>query len=467
METQPDINYINGIIEKQKAFFKSGTTKSLKFRKQQLKKLDKILTDNSAKMDEALAVDLGMHPYEAMTIDYAPVHAEIRFILQNIDKWVTPEVVPTSLFHFPGSSKIVREPYGNTFIISPWNYPFRLSFMPIATAIAAGNTVVLKPSEVSGASSKLIAEMINHHFDEGFIHVIEGGVELTTEMLKKKWDLVYFTGSPAVGKIVYQAAAQHLTPVILELGGKNPAIIARDANITLAAKRIMWGKLIKTGQTCVAPDYLFVHESVKDKFINALKAEIEKAYGSNPLESESYGKIINDRHYQRLKSYLNDGKIILGGRFDDARHKIEPTLLMDVSPDSKVMTEEIFGPILPVYTFNQMEEAIAFSNERDIPLSAYIFSKSGATRQKFVEQIQCGNACENDTILQISASQMPFGGVGNSGIGTTHGKHGFDSFSHLKSVLYRGPQGTDPFLRYAPYKKGKTGLMKFLIRKLL
>lgn len=464
MENQ---SLIDSIIEKQQAFFKTGATLNLKFRKQQLKKLDRLLHDYSSKMDEALAADLGMHPYESMAVDYTPVHAEIRFILQNIDKWAAPEHVPTSLFHFPGSSKIIREPYGNTLIISPWNYPFRLTFMPLATAIATGNTSFIKPSEVSSASSKLIAEMINNHFDPGLAYVMEGGVELTTEILKRKWDLVYFTGSPMVGKIVYQAAAKHLTPVILELGGKNPAIIAKDANIKLAAKRILWGKLVKTGQTCVAPDYLFIHESIKTKFIDALKQEIEKAYGSNPLDSDSFGKIINDKHYQRVKSYLNDGKIIVGGKFDDNRHKIEPTLLEDVSPDSKVMTEEIFGPILPVFTFNDLAEPIEFSNKREKPLSAYIFSSSSTTRKKFVENIQCGNACENDTVLQIACSQMPFGGIGDSGIGTTHGKHGFDSFSHLKSVLYRGPQGVDPFLRYAPYKASKTKLFKFLIRKLL
>lgn len=464
MENQPNID---SIIEKQKAFFKSGVTLDLKFRKQQLKTLDRLLNDYSAKMDEALATDLGMHPYESMAVDYTPVHAEIRFILQHIDKWAAPEVVPTSLFHFPGSSKIIKEPYGNTLIISPWNYPFRLTFMPLATAIATGNTALIKPSEVSTASSKLIAEMINNHFDPGLACVMEGGVEITTEILKRKWDLVYFTGSPAVGKIVYQAAARHLTPVILELGGKNPAVIAKDANIKLAAKRILWGKLVKTGQTCVAPDYLFVHESIKDKFIDALKQEIEKAYGKNPMDSESYGKIINDRHYQRVKSYLTDGKIILGGKYDDVRHKIEPTLLENVSPESRVMTEEIFGPVLPVFTFKDLEEPIAFSNGREKPLSAYIFSSSASTRKKFIENIQCGNACENDTILQIACSQMPFGGIGDSGIGTTHGKHGFDSFSHFKSVLYRGPQTVDPFLRYAPYKQSRSKLFKFLIRKLL
>ena len=333
--------------------------------------------------------------------------------------------------------------------------------------MSAGNCVLIKPSEHSAATSKVMEELINENFDEGYIHVVQGEAEITQEILANRWDYIFFTGGTEIGRIIYQAAAKHLTPVTLELGGKSPCVVDKNVNINLAAKRIAWGKIVNSGQTCIAPDYLFVHKDIKDKMIEALKKHIKISYGDTPIDSPDYCKIINQKQYDRLKGYLNLGELIAGGRYNDEKQMIEPTILLNPPKDSKVMTEEIFGPILPIFTYTDFDEVIKFINEREKPLASYIFSNSRKIREKFLTSTSSGGACENDTVLHISSSTMAFGGVGESGIGGYHGKFSFDTFSHHKSVMHRRPHLIDPYLRYAPYSANKLGIMRFMLKKFL
>ena len=454
-------------IAKQRAYFKTGVTKDVNWRIKQIKKLMQLISKNEAKISEALKQDLHKASYESLSVEIGPVFADASHILQHIREWAEPETVPTSLFHMPGGSKIYKEPYGNVLLISPWNYPFLLTISPLIGAMSAGNCVLIKPSEHSVATSRVMEELINQNFDEGYIHVVQGDAEITQEILKSRWDYIFFTGGTEIGRIIYQAAARHLTPVTLELGGKSPCVVDKQVNVDLAAKRITWGKTINSGQTCIAPDYLYVHEDIKDKMIDALKKHIRKSYGDAPMDHPDYCKIINQRQYSRLKNYLNDGPIVSGGKFDDAKQMIEPTILLNPAKDSPVMTEEIFGPILPVFTFKKIDEAIDFINEREKPLAAYIFSNSNKVREKFLTSTSSGGACVNDTVLHISSSNMAFGGVGESGTGGYHGKFSFDTFSHHKSVMHRMPHMLDPYLRYAPYSGKKLGLMRFFLKKFL
>lgn len=458
---------ISEVINAQEEFFRSGATRDVKFRIQQIKKLLKLVVENENQLYDAIYKDLKKHPYESLSVEWGPVVAEIKHQLAHIREWSEPEYVKTSLFHTPGTSRIIREPYGRVLIISPWNYPFMLSIDPLVGAMAAGNCVILKPSEHSPNVSAMMADMINKNFDKKYIHVIQGAVEESQELLSHKFDYIFYTGSTEVGKIIYQAAARNLTPVTLELGGKSPCVVHKDAGISLAAKRIVWGKFIGSGQTCIAPDYVFVHESKKDQFIAALKDAIGKAYGSDPLKSDSYPKIINQRQYDRLKSYLDNGTIVAGGHFNDATLQIEPTIMVDAPFDSPVMTNEIFGPILPVYTYKELDEVIRFVNDREKPLAAYIFSRSQKTRDRFIANTSSGGVTENDTVLHIASSNMPFGGVGASGTGGYHGKFSFDTFSHKRSVMYRMPHLLDPYVRFAPYTKGKMGLMRWFLKNFL
>lgn len=458
---------ISSLVQEQNRYFKTGKSRDVNFRIKELKKLKKLLEENEEKILDALQKDLKKHPYESLSIEVGPAYAEIKHQIAHVKEWAQPEYVSTSLFHTPGTSKIIREPYGKVLIISPWNYPLLLAINPIAGALAAGNSVILKPSEHSSNVSQVLADIINPNFDKGLLHVVLGGIETSQQLLSHKFDYIFYTGGTEVGRIIYQAAAKNLTPVTLELGGKSPCVIHKDAMINLAAKRIMWGKLINAGQTCLAPDYVFVHESVKDKFINSLTSSIKNAYGEEPLKSDSLAKIINSKQYERLKGYLNNGDIVFGGKFNDDTLQIEPTILMNAPYDSPVMKEEIFGPILPVYTYKNLDDVIQFINERDKPLGAYIFSKSNRIRSEFIEKTSSGGVTENDTVLHISSSHMPFGGVGSSGIGGYHGKFSFDTFSHKRSVLHRMPHLLDPYLRYAPYKKQKFGIMRWMLRKFL
>ena len=467
MQTIQSPVIISEIVKKQKAFFRSGKTKNLNFRIEQIKKLNKLVQQHEKEIYDALNHDLNKPHYESMMVETGPFYAEIKHTLKHIREWATPEIVPTSLFNTPGASKIIREPYGNVLIIAPWNYPFQLTFSPLVGAMAAGNCAILKPSEHAPHTSAIMKKIINQHFEEEYIHVIEGGVKETQELLHERWDYIFYTGGPEVGRIIYQAAAKHLTPVTLELGGKSPCVVHKDADIKLAAKRIAWGKWINSGQTCLAPDYLFVHAEVKDKLVDALKNAVNNSYGNDPINSSDYCKIINEKHYNRLKGYLNDGEILFGGKYDDEKLKIEPTVLFNPPFHSTVMTEEIFGPILPVYTYNNIQEVIEFVNSREKPLATYLFSKSSSVQRQYLDHTSSGGVTINDTVLHISSSEMPFGGVGESGLGAYHGKYSFDTFSHKKSVLYRGPQPLDNYLRFPPYKQSRFKLMKSLLKRFL
>lgn len=462
----PSSDLLN-LYHAQKAFFQEGHTRSYAFRLAQIKKLNDLVNKHQQNLIDALQKDLEKHAYEGLITELGPFFSEVKDTLKHLRSWMQPESVTTSLFNTPGSSEIIREPYGNVLVIAPWNYPFLLSFSPLLGAMAAGNCVILKPSEHAPHSAAAMAAIINQHFDPSYIHVIEGGVEETQALLNTRWDYIFFTGGPAIGKIIYKAAAEHLTPVTLELGGKSPCVVHKDANLKLAAKRIAWGKWINSGQTCLAPDYLFVQADVKQKFIQYLSDAIHAHYGADPIKSPDYGKIINHRHYERLKSYLSQGRITAGGKYDDGLMRIEPTIMEQVSADSPVMQEEIFGPILPVYTYDKIDEVYAFINKREKPLASYLFSASSAVQKQFLAEISSGGVSINDTVMHITSSQMPFGGVGQSGIGGYHGKYSFDTFSHKKSVLRRGIQPLDTIFRFPPYNMKLLKMMKELLKRFL
>ncbi len=442
---------IKTIVQKQRDYFNSGATKSVKFRKEQLTLLKNLVSTHEADFIEALKKDLRKHEFEAYATEIGFVLIELKKAISNIDKWAKPRTVPTPLFHFNGSSFVQPEPYGVTLLISPWNYPFQLLFAPLVGAMAAGNTAVLKPSEFAPATSAMIAKVISENFAPEYIACIEGGIPESKALLEEKFDYIFFTGGTNVGRIVYQAAAKHLTPVTLELGGKSPCIVDRDTNISLTAKRIVWGKFVNAGQTCIAPDYILVDKSVKDQLVAKIIEYVKKSYGDDAQRSEHYPRIINQQHLKRVAAYIEDGDILFGGKVDESDNYIEPTLLENVSEDAKVMTDEIFGPILPIIEYDNLNEAIAFINKRPKPLALYIFSKDDKKVQKVLSETSAGGVTINDTLLHIANPHLPFGGVGESGIGAYHGQLSFDVFSHMKSVLRRTFLVDDP-VRYAPYK---------------
>ena len=442
---------IKSLIQRQRDFFATGATKSVKFRKEQLAKLKNLISTNERDFIDALHKDLRKHEFEAYATEIGFILIELRKAINNVDKWAKTRTVPTPLFHFNGNSYVQPEPYGVTLIISPWNYPFQLLFAPLVGAISAGNTAVIKPSEFAPATSAIIAKVISENFAPEFITCVEGGIPESQALLEEKFDYIFFTGGTNVGRIVYQAAAKHLTPVTLELGGKSPCIVDRDTNIALTAKRIVWGKFVNAGQTCIAPDYILVDKSVKEQLVAKIIEYIKKAYGDDAQRSEHYPRVINQQHHSRLTSYFEEGDILYGGKADADDNYIEPTLLENVKLDSKVMTDEIFGPILPIIEYDNLKDAIEFINKRAKPLALYIFSKDEKKIQKVLAETSAGGVTVNDTLLHIVNPHLPFGGVGDSGIGAYHGQLSFDVFSHMKSVLRRTFLVDDP-VRYAPYK---------------
>jgi acyl-CoA reductase-like NAD-dependent aldehyde dehydrogenase len=442
---------IKSLIQRQRDFFATGATKSVKFRKEQLAKLKNLISTHERDFIDALHKDLRKHEFEAYATEIGFILIELRKAINNVDKWAKTRTVPTPLFHFNGNSYVQPEPYGVTLIISPWNYPFQLLFAPLVGAISAGNTAVIKPSEFAPATSAIIAKVISENFAPEFIACVEGGVPESQALLEEKFDYIFFTGGTNVGRIVYQAAAKHLTPVTLELGGKSPCIVDRDTNIALTAKRIVWGKFVNAGQTCIAPDYILVDKSVKEQLVAKIIEYIKKAYGDDAQRSEHYPRVINQQHHSRLTSYFEEGDILYGGKADADDNYIEPTLLENVKLDSKVMTDEIFGPILPIIEYDNLKDAIEFINKRAKPLALYIFSKDEKKIQKVLAETSAGGVTVNDTLLHIVNPHLPFGGVGDSGIGAYHGQLSFDVFSHMKSVLRRTFLVDDP-VRYAPYK---------------
>ncbi len=441
---------IKEIIGKQRGYYQQGNTRAVNFR---LKKLQ-ILTDKIKKYEgdiiEALRLDLNKSEFEAYATEVGIILEEIKLIQKGLKKWAKPKRVRTPIKHFLSFSYIYSEPQGVALIIAPWNYPFQLAFAPLIGAIAAGNCVVLKPSEYSLRTSEVISKIIEEAFDEEYICVIEGGKEESSELLKQKFDHIFFTGSTNVGRIVMKAAAKQLTPVTLELGGKSPCIVDRDANLDLAAKRIIWGKYINAGQTCVAPDYLLVHRDIKEPLINSMKKYIKAFYGENSIESNDYPRIINNKHFDRLVSFLGKGSILIGGEKDENKLYIEPTIIDEITWEDPIMGEEIFGPILPIMEYEELQEVIDMVNSHPRPLSLYYFTTNKDNEKRIINNISYGGGCINDTIVHVASAYLPFGGIGESGMSSYHGKASFDVFSHRKSILKKSNL-FDINLRYPPY----------------
>lgn len=453
---------ITRIISEQKKFFQTHQTKDVKYRKQQLLKLKSILKENEQKLSEAIYKDFRKSAFENYETELSMIYGEINLFIKKLNNWAKPKRVRTNLANFPAKSYVISEPYGNTLVIGAWNYPFQLSILPAVSAIAAGNTVVIKPSELSANSSAVMAEIINSNFDEKVLHVVEGGIETNKFLLGQKWDYIFFTGSPYVGKIVYQAAAKNLTPVTLELGGKSPTFVFADADLKMAAKRIVWGKFLNAGQTCVAPDYLLVEQKIIDKFLDILKSQIKEIYAKDFADCEAFTSIINDAHFNRLSYFLENSTVFYGGKAQPEIRLIEPTLLYPVKEEEKVMEEEIFGPILPVLTFNSINEAIKIAQKNPKPLALYLFTKNKNIKRKILKEISFGGGAVNDTILHLTNHKLPFGGVGSSGMGNYHGKQGFLTFSHQKSILNK-PTWFEPFIKYPPYTDFKIKLIKWFV----
>jgi len=451
---------VKDAIQQQRRFFSTGQTKPVEFRLEQLKRLKRMVQENQSAILEALKADLNKPAFEAYETEML-VLRDINYAIKHVKSWMRPQQVGTALEHFPGSARIYPEPLGVVLIIGPWNYPFFLMIAPLVGAIAAGNCAILKPSEIAPHTSKLVADLVQKQFDPGFITAIEGGVEISQQLLAEKFDHILFTGGPAVGKIVMEAAAKHLTPVTLELGGKSPCIVEADVQLERAAKRITWGKFLNAGQTCIAPDYLLVNRKIEQDLLAGIERCIRSFYGDNPATSPDYARAINQRHFTRLKTLLQTGKIRIGGETNPEDCYIAPTILEDVSLDDPVMQEEIFGPILPVIGYDDLDDAIALVNARPKPLALYFFSRDQQKQTRILKETSSGGICINDTILHTSVTDLPFGGVGNSGLGSYRGKHSFDTFSHQKSVLKRA-FWLDVDVRYAPYLN-KIRLLKLFI----
>lgn len=453
---------LSQIIEAQDSFFRSGRTKSYEFRIDQLKKLRDAIRKHEALLTEALKADLRKHPTESYISEVGFVLEELNLTIKHLKSWMKPRRAPTPLSLQPAKSIIVSEPLGRVLIIAPWNYPVQLTFGPLIGAIAAGNTICLKPSELTPHCTEAVERVLRESLNPDLCMVFKGGVEVSQALLDQRWDHIFFTGSTQVGRIVAQAAAKHLTPCTLELGGKSPCIVMKSCDLKITARRIVFGKLMNSGQTCVAPDYLLVEESVKDDLIQALAAEIERRYGKDPLANDQLPRIVNANHFQRLSRLIDPSKVAIGGSTDAARLSIEPTLLKDVSPDDPVMQEEIFGPILPLLTVRSIDEAIAFVNKREKPLALYIYSADRNEQDKVIASCSFGGGCVNDSIIHVGNPHLPFGGVGHSGVGAYHGPFSFDCFSHKKSLLVRGSAGDLP-LRYAPWTQLKDKIFRFLM----
>ncbi|MGU8237040.1 aldehyde dehydrogenase [Clostridium perfringens] len=450
-------------INKQREYFSTGETKDINFRIEKLKKLRDVLKSEEEKVFEALKKDLMKSSFESYVTEVAMVYDEINMHIKNIKKWSKKRRVKTPLVQFPAKSFIQLEPYGVVLIIGPFNYPFMLTMDPLIGAIAAGNTAVIKPSESAPETSKILKEILEKVFDEKYVlHVNpERGKEVVEELLKEKFDYIFFTGSATVGKIVMKAASQYLTPVTLELGGKSPCIIDKDCKLELAARRIVWGKLLNSGQTCVAPDYLYVHKDIEEEFIKKLEEEIKNQFGNNPLESEDYSKMVNEREFNRVLSYIDKEKLVFGGNYNRKTFQIEPTILKNVTWDDPVMEREIFGPIFPILTFENLDEVLRVVNSKDKPLALYYFSEDKNKIEKVLNSTSSGGVTINDTLVHVSSSYLPFGGVGNSGMGEYHGKYSFDLFSNKKGVMNR-KTFLDLKIRYAPFQNKLTIVKKIM-----
>ena len=457
---QANKSTIPALVGSQREFFKTGATLPVEWRKEQLRKLLAAVCKYEKPLFDALWKDLRKSEPESYLCETSIVKGEIRSAIKHLERWAKPRRVATPITHFPASSHIVYEPLGASLIIAPWNYPVNLLLNPLVGAIGAGCTAVLKPSPYVPTVSAVLEEMIEETFPREYIAVVQGHREANTELLAQRWDFIFFTGSPALGRVVAAAAAPNLTPMVLELGGKSPCIVGPDANIKLAARRIAWGKTLNAGQTCIAPDYLLLHKDIKDAFVTEFKKAVETLHGSDVSQSPNYVRLVTDKAYQRVKSYLREGKVLAGGAYNDAERYIEPTLLDDVALDSNVMTTEIFGPVFPVLTWQDRGEVLDFVNSREKPLAFYYFGNVKDGRY-LIAHTSSGGACINDTIMHFANANMPFGGVGNSGQGKYHERETFLAFSHTRSVLNTSSRIDLPF-RYMPYKA--IALMKKILK---
>lgn len=462
---------IEDILLKQRAFFKAGNTLYVNGRRAALQILANTIKEMEGEILEALRTDLGKSETESYMCEVGLALSEIRFTRKKLRRWARPKCAATPLAQFPSRSRIIPEPYGNVLIMAPWNYPFLLCISPLISALAAGNTAVIKPSAYAPATSAVIKKIIDETFTEDYVAVVEGGREVNTDLLEQKFDYIFFTGSKTVGRVVMAKAAAHLTPVTLELGGKSPVIIDSKCDIRTAARRVMFGKCLNLGQTCVAPDHAFVHESVAEEFIEACISETEAMLGADALANPDYGKIISSKHFSRLSDTLEEcrEKVCYGGVTDAASLRISPTLLRmgaleksgdDWNIDSfRIMREEIFGPILPMMTYHDISDVVDYVDSHDRPLAAYIFTTDKYLKKELLRHLHFGGGCINDTIIHLATEKMPFGGVGESGMGSYHGKWGFDTFSHMKSIVDKSAE-IDIRMRYQPYSEKKLRLIK-------
>ena len=454
---------IKELINKQRKFYSSNISKDLKFRIQNLKLLKSIIIKYEKEIQEALRLDLGKSETEAYMTEIGMVLDEIKYNIKHLAKWAKKKYVSTPLSQFPARSYRIPEPRGLVLIISPWNYPFLLSIQPLIGAIAAGNCVIIKPSEYSVNTSKLLKKILTEIYSEAYVTVVLGEKEVAQELLKEKFDYIFYTGSTKIGKIVMEAAAKNLTPVTLELGGKSPCIVDEKCNVELAAKRIAYGKILNSGQTCVAPDYVFVHQNVKEQFLNFLIKYLNNFLGENALNNSDYPKIINEMQFNRIISLIDKEHVIYGGGYNRNILKIEPTILTIKDMTSKVMQEEIFGPILPIIGYNNLDYIINYININPKPLALYLFTNNKKIEKRILKEVSYGGGCINDTIIHLANKRLGFGGVGNSGIGEYHGKFSFDTFSHYKSIIKKSNYIDLP-VRYHPYSKMKEKLIRIFMK---
>lgn len=454
---------LTDLRQAQKNYFYKGQTRDLDFRITHLEKLKKAIQSYEKELTEALHQDLKKSSFEAYATEIGFVLDEIGHTLKHLSDWVKIDKVKTPVVHQPAQSYIQHEPYGVTLIIGPWNYPFQLQIAPLIGALAAGNCAVLKPSEFTPATSAILSKMIAEYFEPQYVTVVEGGIEVNQALLALQWDYIFFTGSTAVGKIIMRQAAEHLTPVTLELGGKSPCIVDENIDLEIAARRIVWGKFINAGQTCVAPDYLLVPEALKPGLFYHIKQALLQFYGEDPSKSPDYPRVIHSKHFERLNAFLSEGSCVVGGQTDINDLYIAPTVLDQITWDSPIMEEEIFGPILPVLSYNSLDEALDKINQGPRPLALYLFSDNEEVQDKVFNRVSFGGGCINDTVIHLANPNLPFGGVGGSGMGAYHGKFSFDTFSHAKSVVKR-PLKMDIKLRYPPYSKIKRAIVKQVIK---
>ena len=453
---------ISKIINSQKHFFNTNKTKDVRFRIETLKKLKNLLKENEKDLYNSIYSDFKKSEFETYMSELALIYNELNDAIRNLKKWSKQKRVRTNFVNLPSKSYIIPEPLGTVLVISAWNYPYLISLIPAISAIAAGNTVVVKPSEITINCSNIISKLINTNFPENYFTVVEGGVDTTTELLKEKWDKIFFTGSSTVGKIIYKAAADKLTPVTLELGGKSPTFVLNDCNINMTAKRIVWAKFFNAGQTCIAPDYILVEKKIEQKLLEALKQEIKNNYSKTDTVNENYVQIINERHFQRLTSLIPTDKIYSGRDYNIEERIIHPTILHNINFEDDIMKDEIFGPILPIISFDNLDKTIANIKKKDKPLSLYIYSNDKKRIKKLLNEISFGGGAINDSLVHLLNPNLPFGGVGASGIGSYHSKAGFDTFTHYKSILHKSFL-FEPSMKYTPYSALKKKILKFLL----